>query len=217
MGFRALGRVEIAWGTSFAVDRVAEVDYISKNHKGMQARVLRTIRGHLVLQSYSTPVFVAFNYYNPNVKTVCATLWGSSNTTSKQMYVFRCSYSLYGEETLPSWYVSSREEVVWADTYVGDQDPFNPSTWADKEILRVSKDEFAAGKTIQNQGGIKLQRYVDYHGSVRYQVYNNDLLRLKRFKYAFKDGGFDSAEEALASVPEKFYAYLSIQRLKHVA
>ena len=217
MGFRALDTVEIAWGASCAVDHVVEVDYISKNHKGMQARALRTVRGHLVLQSYSTPVFVAFNYYNSNVKTVCATLWGSSNTTSKQMCVFRYAYSLYGEEALPSWYVSSREDVVWADTYVGDHDPFNPSTWADKEILRVSKDEFAAGKTIQNQGGIKLQQYVDYHGRVRYQVYNNELLRLKRFKYEWKHGGFDSAEEALESVPEKFYTCLSIQRLKHAA
>lgn len=217
MGFRALDRVEIAWGVRCAVDPVVEVDYISKDHKGMQARALRTTRGHLVLQSYSTPVFVAFNYYNPNVKTVCATLWGSSNTTSKQLSIFRYEYSLYQEEKLPTWYVSSRGDVAWAATYMGDEDPFNPSTWEGKEILRVGKDEFAVGKTIQNRGGIKLQQYVDCWGSVRYQVYNDDLMRLKRFKYAFKDGGFDSAEEALASIPEKFYAYLSIQRLKHAA
>ena len=105
-----------------------------------------------------------------------------------------------------------------ADEYVGEDDPFDPKTWIGKEVLRVGPNKFAAGLTVEELAGdVKIQAYRSYASGLRYQVYNENLQKYKRFKGVWVDGGFATKEEAIRNVPENFLEWITVQRLKHAA
>lgn len=90
---RPLSKVVLAWGASSAIDHVVDVQHLKKDYRG-NCCVLRTERGHMALQSYSTIVEIIFNFYNPNLTRVDVPLGYYSHTTARQMRMFG---SIYGE------------------------------------------------------------------------------------------------------------------------
>lgn len=213
-----LSEVVLRWGASSAIDRVVDAQHLKQDFRG-NCCVLRTKRGHMALQSYSTIVEVIFNFYNSGKTVVDVPFGWYSATTARHMRMFGRIYGGLATKYLPWWWYNTRHREVGANEYVGQGDPFEPDTWDKMEILRVGPNEFAAGLTVEKlAGNVKIQAYRSYyHSGLRYQVYNEDLQRYKRFKGVWVDGGFATKEEALRSVPENFLEWITIQRLKHVA
>lgn len=214
---RPLSKVVLAWGGSSAIDRVVDVQHLKKDYRG-NCCVLRTERGHIALQSYSTIVEIIFNFHNPNLTRVDVPLGWYSATTARQMSMFSNIYGELATELLPRWWFNTKEGSDGADEYVGQGDPFEPDTWNKMEILRVGPNKFAAGLTVEELAGdVKIQAYRSYASGLRYQVFNENLQKYKRFKGVWVDGGFDTKEEAIRSVPENFLEWITVQRLKHAA
>lgn len=213
-----LRRVVLSWGASSAIDHVVDVQHLKKDYRG-NCCVLRTERGHIALQSYSTIVEVIFNFHNPNLTIVDVPLGWYSATTARQMSMFSNIYGGLVTGRLPRWWLNRRQSSEGADEYVGEDDPFDPKTWIGKEVLRVGPNKFAAGLTVEELAGdVKIQAYRSYYDSeLRYQVFNENLQKYKRFKGVWVDGGFDTKEEAIRSVPENFLEWITVQRLKHAA
>ena len=141
-----------------------------------------------------------------------------SATTARQMRMFGSIYGERATELLPRWWFNTKESSDGADEYVGEDDPFDPKTWIGKEVLRVGPNKFAAGLTVEELAGdVKIQAYRSYASGLRYQVYNENLQKYKRFKGVWVDGGFATKEEAIRNVPENFLEWITVQRLKHAA
>lgn len=212
-----LRRVVLSWGASSAIDYVVDVQHLKKDYRG-NCCVLRTERGHMALQSYSTIVEIIFNFYNPRLTIVDVPLGWYSATTARQMSMFSNIYGGLVTELLPRWWLNRKDHSDGADEYVGKDDPFDPKTWIGKEVLRVGLNKFAAGTTVEELAGdIKIQAYQSYSSGLRYQVFNENLQKYKRFKGVWVDGGFATKEEAIRSVPENFLEWITVQRLKHAA
>lgn len=212
-----LDRVVLAWGASSAIDRVVDAQHLTKDYRG-NCCVLRTKRGHMALQSYSTIVEIIFNFYNPNLTKVDVPFGWYSSTTARHMRMFGSIYGGLATERLPWWWYNTRRSSAGADEYVGQGDPFEPDTWGKMEVLRVGPNKFAAGVTVDElAGNVKIQAYRSYASGLRYQVFNENLQKYKRFKGVWVDGGFATKEEAIRNVPENFLEWITVQRLKHAA
>lgn len=120
---RPLSKVVLAWGGSSAIDRVVDVQHLKKDYRG-NCCVLRTERGHIALQSYSTIVEIIFNFHNPNLTRVDVPLGWYSATTARQMSMFSNIYGELATELLPRWWFNTKESSDGADEYVGQGDPF---------------------------------------------------------------------------------------------
>ena len=141
-----------------------------------------------------------------------------SATTARQMRMFGSIYGELATELLPRWWFNTKESSDGADEYVGQGDPFEPDTWNKMEVLRVGPNKFAAGLTVEELAGdVKIQAYRSYASGLRYQVFNENLQKYKRFKGVWVDGGFATKEEAIRNVPENFLEWITVQRLKHAA
>lgn len=214
---RPLSRVVLAWGGSSAIDHVVDAQHLKNDYRG-NCCVLRTERGHMAFQSYSTIVEIIFNFYNSGKTMVDVPMGWYSATTARQMAMFGRIYGELATELLPRWWFNTKESSDGADEYVGQGDPFEPDTWNKMEILRVGPNKFAAGLTVEELvGDVKIQAYRSYASGLRYQVFNENLQKYKRFKGVWVDGGFDTKEEAIRSVPENFLEWITVQRLKHAA
>lgn len=214
---RPLSRVVLPWGASSAIDKVIDVQHLKKDYRG-NCCVLRTERGHMALQSYSTIVEIIFNFFNSGKTMVDVPFGWYSATTARQMRMFGSIYGELATELLPRWWFNTKESSDGADEYVGKDDPFDPKTWIGKEVLRVGPNKFAAGLTVEELAGdVKIQAYRSYASGLRYQVYNENLQKYKRFKGVWVDGGFATKEEAIRNVPENFLEWITVQRLKHAA
>lgn len=214
---KPVDRVVLKWGAASAIDKVIDAQHLRKDYRG-NCCVLRTARGHMALQSYSTIVEVIFNFYNSGKTMVDVPFGYYSPTTARQMCMFGSLYGELANELLPRWWLNTRQSSEGAGEYVGQGDPFDPDTWNKMEVLRVGLKKFAAGLTVEELAGdIKIQAYRSYASGLRYQVYNESLLKYKRFKGVWVDGGFDTKEEAIRSVPKNFLEWVTVQRLKHAA
>ena len=214
---RPLSKVVLAWGASSAIDHVVDAQHPKKDYRG-NCCVLRTERGHMAFQSYSTIVEIIFNFFNSGKTMVDVPMGWYSATTARQMRMFGSIYGEQATELLPRWWLNTRQSSEGADEYVGQGDPFEPDTWNKMEILRVGPNKFAAGLTVEELAGdVKIQAYRSYASGLRYQVFNENLQKYKRFKGVWVDGGFATKEEAIRNVPENFLEWITVQRLKHAA
>lgn len=176
--------------------------------------ICHSMRGHLLLKSYSTIAAVAFNFYNIGHPRYLVSLGYYSPTTQRHIGIFRRNFfkrGVFSGEMNYLW-EDSQSRFSGAETYVGSKNIFEPASWEPNTVpLMVNEKEFTLGKRVPIADGYYVEE-LDIHGKTVYRSFNDECQRLKRYQKYIKT--FDSFEDAKALITEAYLRLSTTNRLK---